>query len=179
MTGAGSYFASGSVLTVTGAILGSGILLTSGTAVTVLGAATGATVVYFSTSFDEWIVSSSVVSIENGSEGLSFFFVSFSHSPYPAADAVRRAYGSEANFLNEVYKQAMSLPYGFLLFYSFGGRIVVRECTDLCSAYYRSAPVLALDVCEHVYFSDYGFDKERYLLAALPYLDLTRLTESP
>ena len=107
------------------------------------------------------------------------FFVSFSHSPYPAADAVRRAYGSEANFLNRIYKQAMSLPYGFLLVYSFGGRIVVRECTDLRSAYYRSAPVLALDVCEHVYFSDYGFDKERYLLAALPYLDLTRLTESP
>lgn len=107
------------------------------------------------------------------------FFASFSHSPYPASDAVRRAYGSEANFLNGIYKQAMSLPYGFLLVYSFGGRIEVRECTDLKSAYYRSAPVLALDVCEHVYFSDYGFDKERYLLAALPYLDLTRLTESP
>ena len=107
------------------------------------------------------------------------FFRSFYKTPYPASGAVRSAYGSEANFLNAIYKQAMSLPYGFILVYSLAGRIEVRECTDFKSAYYRSEPVLALDVCEHVYFADYGFDKERYLLAALPYLDLTRLTDSP
>ena len=106
------------------------------------------------------------------------FFASFSKAPYPASQTVRSAYGSEANFLNTIYKMATSLPYGFILVYSLQGRVEIRECTDFKSAYYRSEPVLALDVCEHVYFSDYGFDKERYLSESLPYLDLTRLTDS-
>ena len=36
--------------------------------------------------------------------------------------------------------------------------------------------VRAIDVCEHAYFADYGFDKQRYLISALPYLDITKLT---
>ena len=104
------------------------------------------------------------------------FFSSFSPAPYPHSQTIADAYGSEANFLNFIFRQAICLPYGFILIYLFGGRIEVELCTDFANAFRHLAPTLALDVCEHTYFTDYGFDKERYLLAALPHLDLTRLT---
>ena len=37
-------------------------------------------------------------------------------------------------------------------------------------------PALAIDVSEHAYFLDYGFDKQRYIMAALPFLDLSKLS---
>ena len=104
------------------------------------------------------------------------FFSSFSPIPYPRSKVVCDTYGNEANFLNFIYRQALSLPYGFVLIYCFDGKTEVRTCTDFANAFRHLAPALALDVCEHTYFTDYGFDKERYLLAALPYLDLKRLT---
>lgn len=104
------------------------------------------------------------------------FFSSFSPAPYPRSQTVLHTFGSEANFLNLIFRQALFLPHGFILIYLFGGRIEVELCTDFANAFRHLTPTLALDVCEHTYFSDYGFDKERYLLAALPYLDLTRLS---
>ena len=104
------------------------------------------------------------------------FFSSFGIPAYPRATTVASAYGNEANFLNLIYRKCLALPHGFVLIYLFGDRIEVRECTDFASAFYRHAPALAIDVCEHAYFTDYGFDRERYLISALPYLDLTRLS---
>ena len=104
------------------------------------------------------------------------FFSSFSEPVYPRSSTVADAYGNEANFLNCVYRRCLALSHGFVLIYLLGTRIEVRGCTDYPDAFRRCDPVLAMDVCEHAYYSDYGFDKERYLLSALPYLDLTRLT---
>ena len=70
----------------------------------------------------------------------------------------------------------MRLPYGFVLVYRFGEKIEVRECTDFVSAQRYAAPALAIDVCEHAYFMDYGFDRERYLVSALPYLNVAELS---
>ncbi len=104
------------------------------------------------------------------------FFSSFSDRIYPRSPLIASAYGSEADFLNLIYKRAVDLPYGFVLIYLLGGRVEVREIADFTGAFRSHVPALAIDVCEHVYFTDYGFDKERYLSLALPYLDLNRLS---
>jgi superoxide dismutase len=104
------------------------------------------------------------------------FFSSFSDRIYPRSPLVGSAYGSEADFLNFIYKRALALPHGFVLVYLVGDRIELREVIAPLDAFSSHTPTLALDVCEHVYFTDYGFDKERYLSLALPYLDLARLS---
>ena len=104
------------------------------------------------------------------------FFSSFSQSQFPRSEMVRAEYGSEANFLNLLYKHAMKLPYGFVLVYLIGGRIKVLSTADFVSALRYELPLLAIDACEHSYFMDYGFDKERYLLSLLPYLDIAKLS---
>lgn len=104
------------------------------------------------------------------------FFSSFSRSDYPRSPAVQRQYGSEASFLNLLYKRCISQPYGFVLVYSSEHRIEIDAVSDFERAFRVGTPVLAIDTCEHAYFIDYGFDKERYLLSMLPYLDIARLT---
>ena len=106
------------------------------------------------------------------------FFSSFCERLYPRSSLVASAYGSEADFLNLIYRMALELPYGFVLIYLIGGRLEVRGLTDTQDAFRTYSPTLAIDVCEHVYFTDYGFDKARYLSTALPYLDFTRLSVS-
>lgn len=104
------------------------------------------------------------------------FFSSFTESPYARSPVVSMRYGSEANFLNTVFRAAMSGRDGFVTIFCSGDDITVdfvRECERAFRSY---TPMLAVDVCEHAYFMDYGFDKERYLLSALPYLDIARLS---
>ena len=104
------------------------------------------------------------------------FFSSFSDSPYPRSESVANGYGNEANFLNLLYKEAMALPYGFILVYQLGQRIEVKRTYAFPSALRYTYPSLAIDVCEHAYFMDYGFDKERYLVSLLPYLNIALLS---
>ena len=73
------------------------------------------------------------------------------------------------------YLKAVSQKYGFVFVYAFGERIEVKGFYDCKSAFRFGTPTLAIDVCEHVYFMDYGFDKERYLVSSLPYLDISKL----
>ena len=104
----------------------------------------------------------------------SVFFSSFSNVRYPHSEYAVRAFGSEAAFLNEVYKLALAQPYGFVAVFDTGRDIIksVLDARDI----QKAQPILAIDVCEHAYFADYGFDKQRYLISALPYLDITKLT---
>lgn len=104
------------------------------------------------------------------------FFSSFAQSQYPRSHFIERMYGSEAVFLNLLYKYALGLRYGFILVYVIGGRVRIAESTDFASDLRSGVPLLAIDVCEHSYFMDYGFDKERYLLSLLPYLDISKLS---
>ena len=104
------------------------------------------------------------------------FFSSFISSRYPHSDMVVRAYGSEASFLNELYRLCLLQHYGFVCVYQRRGKISADGFSDLENAFTHGEPLLAIDVCEHAYFLDYGFDKERYLVSALPYLDIARLS---
>ena len=104
------------------------------------------------------------------------FFSSFSTVQYPRSETVAKIYGSEANFLNLLYRLCLKEKHGFVFIYLVGDKIEVKEFYDVEYAFRHGTPILSIDVCEHTYFLDYGFDKERYLLSSLPYLDISKLT---
>ena len=104
------------------------------------------------------------------------YFSSFGNERFPRSVNVADQYGSESAFLNELFRLAMSLRYGFVTVDMNGRNISLSTVCDCENIQRFHRPLLAIDVCEHAYFMDYGFDKERYLLNALPYLDITKLT---
>ena len=104
------------------------------------------------------------------------FFSSFSSARFSHSDLVCDGWGNEAAFLNEIFIVGMSLICGFVCIYFSGARITVRGFVNCLDVFKFGEPLLALDVFEHAYFMDYGFDKERYLISALPYLDITKIT---
>ena len=101
------------------------------------------------------------------------FFSSFSDGRVPS-DAVRKAYGSEAGFLYELYECARESREEFLLVYSNGGKISYSTGSRLCFLNGKRA-ALALDLCEHSYFLDYGFDRDEYIKSALSFLNISKL----
>lgn len=105
------------------------------------------------------------------------FFDSFGNRRFvrcPSADA---AFGSTAALLNLIYREGMGCRYGFVGVCIDRGKISVRTAEDGYMLYDYGEPVLAVDVSEHVYFTDYGFAKDKYLVSALPYLGLDKITE--
>ena len=103
------------------------------------------------------------------------FFNSFTKTEYQSCDLARIVFGSEAALLNSIYSVAISQAHGFVGVFLIGGRPMVFGDTNRVKLLAHGIPRLAIDVCEHAYFLDYGFDKPRYLLRALPYLDLNKL----
>ena len=103
------------------------------------------------------------------------FFSSFSQYEYAPSAYVRDAFGSEAELLNRVYSACMSQDFGFVGVGLVRGKITVVKDTDRVRLLSYCVPRVAIDVCEHAYFLDYGFDKSRYLMACLPFLDLDKL----
>lgn len=103
------------------------------------------------------------------------YFSSFSSLPYPRSKRLSEQYGNESGFLNEVYRVCMEARYGFTAVYDLKSEIKVKAFERCEDALTFGRPTVAIDVCEHAYFLDYGFDKERYLIGALPYLDIGRI----
>lgn len=103
------------------------------------------------------------------------YFSSFANKKNSSSSAVRLKYKSEGAFLNELYRLGMSIDHGFVIANFRMNRIETFVLNDFTAAFTLGAPMLALDVCEHAYFSDYGFDKNSYLINALTYLDLGKI----
>ena len=104
------------------------------------------------------------------------FFSSFCDK-CPRCGKIARAYGSEAGFLYELLTYSRERE-GFLLIYTdTRGEIGYRAGREYCEVFLRYSPILALDLCEHAYFLDYGFDKYAYLKNALSRLDLSKITK--
>ena len=103
------------------------------------------------------------------------YFASFCASKNLRSAILCERFGSEAAFLNLLYRLGMQLEYGFIAVNMSGGRIECITAKDYVDAYRFGVPMLAIDVCEHAYFYDYGFDKSAYLISALPYLDLSKI----
>lgn len=104
------------------------------------------------------------------------FFVSFTELP-KRPDGVMRHYLSRERLLYELFNAGKERVCGFLFLYldKYGiPRYSFSAWDD--GAFLRYEPILAVDMYEHAYFSDYGFAKEKYLHSALEYLDLERLS---
>lgn len=109
------------------------------------------------------------------------FFDSFS-SKRAFCPALRRRFGSENGFLYEVLraaKEAISSREEFLTVGRDSRGEIVFSHGDALTAVTAFDPIFAIDLCEHAYFSDYKFDKEKYLLRAVSYLNLRKITDLP
>ena len=105
------------------------------------------------------------------------YFYSFTLTPAPC-EAVREYYSSESAFLYEAWLLGREKRCGFLYFYLDRRGKPCFDFTDTgLSALMRVEPRLAVDLCEHAYFLDYGFDSGEYLRRALGYLDISRLVD--
>lgn len=105
------------------------------------------------------------------------FFRSFSNKANQPCPALRRFFGSEANFCYRIFNSAMKMQYGFCCLVFRRGNLEIMEASDPCVPFVSAEPILAIDVWEHAYFADFGFDKERYLSLAVARLDLNKITE--
>ncbi len=103
------------------------------------------------------------------------YFSSFDYSN-TASPSVSRAWGSEANFLYEIMAAADRARYGFIMIYADrADRINFLISEDILEQFAKCDPVLAIDICEHAYFHDYGFNRKEYLKAALSELNLSKI----
>lgn len=90
--------------------------------------------------------------------------------------ALRDYYSSEASFCYELFCYAKEWKQGFAyVMWNGSGRPVIKHSDKAPLAFLTEQPLLALDLCEHAYFYDYGFDKDEYLRRAIAHLDLSRL----
>lgn len=103
------------------------------------------------------------------------FFDSFSANRYQHSDIVNKQYGDITHLLNEVFRLCMASEGGFVYIGIERGRVEMCACKEREKAPFE--PILAVDICEHVYFLDYGFDKERFLCRFLPYLSLSKIDQ--
>ena len=104
------------------------------------------------------------------------FFDSFSDRTMIPSAAAREAFSSEAALLSLLLRDGMQFSHGFVCIgRDRRGNLVVRASADPLAIYTDVEPTLAVDVCEHAYYGDYGFDKERYLRTALAHLKLSLL----
>ena len=83
-------------------------------------------------------------------------------------------YRSVASFLYALECRAMAEDGGFLLIFRIGEKVRILHSSERYSSR-LGEPCLALDLAEHAYFTDYGFDKRAYVRAALLRLELSSL----
>ena len=86
---------------------------------------------------------------------------------------ITERFGSSASFLYNLKCIAMSGGEGFLVIYEKREELLIYCGAQYSEIFIRCKPLLSLDLCEHAYFTDYGFLKEKYVEAALSYLDLS------
>jgi len=103
------------------------------------------------------------------------FFSSFVELPRQVRE-IKKYYTSEEAFCYELMEACMLTEYGFVyVALDNRRRPLIRTVEKYRELDLYAKPLLAIDVCEHAYFSDYGFDKKRYLRSLLSKIDLSRL----
>ena len=74
-------------------------------------------------------------------------------------------------------KAALSLEYGYIYVYRDGRGIPRFRCAErLDDRIFFDRPLLLVDLYEHAYFADYGFNYRLYLDGAFSHLDLSSVT---
>lgn len=103
------------------------------------------------------------------------YFSSFSEIAKPS-DILRKYYGSEDKFCYELLETCRKSDNTFIyIIKDSRGRPLSVTREECKYPYIRTEPLLALDLYEHAYFSDYGFDKEKYLRSMIAHLNFCRL----
>ena len=100
------------------------------------------------------------------------FFDSFSAN-VGKCTKLKVAICSKERFLYEILEKAKESDGGFAFVYINKRQIPCIDISkDLVKTFSAYTPILALDLCEHAYFTDYGFDLEKYIKNALVYFNL-------
>ena len=103
------------------------------------------------------------------------FFSSFGNE-YQQSKIIKDLYGSEASFMYEISTEVKKWHNGgFLIIGILNGAVYKYVGYDLTDIFIKSNPILAIDLCEHSYFLDFGFDKVSYFDNALKYLNLSKI----
>jgi len=102
------------------------------------------------------------------------YFSSFGESN-ERCELIRHTWGSEAAFLHLLYNECIEADGGFLLLYLKGRELCWSVGRELVPIFTRFNLVLAHDLAEHAYFEDYGFDRSRYVTAALSRINLSKI----
>ena len=97
--------------------------------------------------------------------------------PGGRCERLRKTYGSESAFLYSVLKGALDFGEGYCFIADCGKAIRSINVKSAREIYLepKIVPKLCIDLYEHAYFGDYGFNREGYLSAALYSLDLSKL----
>lgn len=105
------------------------------------------------------------------------YFSSFSERNL-SSERIKKEYGSVASFLYFVGEESKKISTGFLFICDSGNKISVNYSRDCERILRTEKAVLALDLCEHAYFYDYGFDREKYVLSAISHFDFDKIEKS-
>ena len=92
-----------------------------------------------------------------------------------SSDRVKRKFGSVAQFLYEITEKCKGRSSGFLIIYENGNNIEMYCGDEYENILRRKKVPLALDLCEHAYFYDYGFRKDEYVKNAVTHFNLSKL----
>ena len=103
------------------------------------------------------------------------YFASFDREMGLNSPLARRQYGSEDALAMCILYEGMKKDIKFVSIGIKQGRISIHASKDYHTHFDIHTPKLMIDVEEHAYFWDYGFDKERYIKSALLYLNLAKL----
>ena len=106
------------------------------------------------------------------------YFESFSDKFY-SCEAARKFYGSEANFLYEIEREILKHDEsGFLIvFFDTKKRLSFEFSNNFLEKLMNYTPILAIDLWEHAYFKDFGFDRKRYVKCALSQLNFDKIND--
>ncbi len=103
------------------------------------------------------------------------YFNSFAKNDKPCKE-IKRFYSSENDFCYRVVERARAVECGYIyILKDKKGVPVIAHSLDISSAYISCTPILVLDLCEHAYFADYGFNRDEYIRRAVSRLDISKL----
>ncbi len=103
------------------------------------------------------------------------YFSSFSKRAYPPSRAAKESFGSGLGLLNELKRMAIPKDIGFVGVCRKGKGLRIFAIRSPEEIFSLGEPLLAIDIAEHAYFLDFGFNREEYLARALAYLNLALL----
>lgn len=106
------------------------------------------------------------------------YFSSFSKREYPSSEAARVCFGSTLTLLNELKTLALKKSVSFVGVYESPGGYKLFSIREPFEIFTVGKPILVIDLEEHAYFLEFGFNKEAYIGRALAYLDLALLDEN-